>query len=354
MLCIEAATAVCQFSAVLSLVSASRVGDGRKNLSMGLRRTRRPVLSLVIAGLLLLAGARSATAEIVYLYDDLGRLVRVILEDGEAATYHYDVVGNLLEITRETGVSQTTTTTSQSDSSGGQGQIIPLTVTGTNLMGATLVCTPPGITIQNVRTDFGQMTVELVIAESAPPGPVQCEVRGVTNVAVAFSVLPTIPGHRAAAEVSVRVAELLVPSVAAGVSVRVAEPLLVDKSVLGAVSVQVAPPDTEIAIGTVSVAFQPVITSVSPATGAPATPSLAVRILGAGFSGATGVSFLRNNAVDADITVVTFSVTPDGTEVNLEIAIGPSAPLGARVIRITTPAGSSTATGTGGNLFTVQ
>src|SRR5262249_25999151 len=67
-----------------------------------------------------------------------------------------------------------------------------------------------------------------------------------------------------------------------------------------------------------------------------------------------GVSFLRNNAPDSSITVVTFSVSPDGTEVDLQIAIAPSAPVGARVIQITIGAVSSTPAGTGGNLFTVQ
>ncbi len=37
--------------------------------------------------------------KITYLYDDLGRLVRVIDENGDAATYHYDAVGNVLSIT---------------------------------------------------------------------------------------------------------------------------------------------------------------------------------------------------------------------------------------------------------------
>jgi len=318
-------------------------------------RSRARLVGVLATLVLLLGPAPPAQADIVYLYDDLGRLVRVIREDGEAATYNYDAVGNILQITRESGVSQTTTTTSQSASSGAQGQVVPLTITGTNLMGATVVCTTPGITAQNIRADFGQMTLELVIAQNVPTGPAQCEVRGITNTPLAFSVFTAIPTFLAGSPVSIQVGVPLTPFVAAGVSVRVAEPLLVvDKSVLGAISVQVGPPDAEITVGTVSVAFQPVITSVSPSTGAPATPSLAVRVLGAGFSGSTSVSFLRNNAPDSTITVVTFSVTPDGTEANLEIAIAPSAPVGARVIRITTDAGSSTAGGTGGNLFTVQ
>jgi YD repeat-containing protein len=309
--------------------------------------------ALVVALVLLATG--HASADIVYLYDDLGRLVRVILADGNAATYHYDAVGNILQITRESGVSQTTTIDSQSASTGGQGQVVPLTITGTNLSGATLVCTTPGITVQNVRTDVGQMTVELVIAPTAPTGSAQCEVRGVTTNPVAFSIITAIPAYLAGAPVSVQVAESPAPFVASGVSVLVAEPAVAsNNNVLGSVSVVVGPTTGEVAVAAVAVAFQPVITSVSPASGSPGTPSLSLRVLGAGLDGATLVSFFRNNAADSSITVVTFSVTPDGTEADVEIAIGPSAPLGLRVIGITTPAGASTALGTGGNVFNVQ
>jgi YD repeat-containing protein len=64
--------------------------------------------SLVIATLsvCLLFAATPAAADIVYFYDELNRLVRVIRDDGEAATYHYDAVGNILRITRESGVPQ--------------------------------------------------------------------------------------------------------------------------------------------------------------------------------------------------------------------------------------------------------
>ncbi|MGH7341147.1 MAG: RHS repeat domain-containing protein, partial [Candidatus Rokuibacteriota bacterium] len=284
----------------------------------------------------------AASADIVYLYDDLGRLVRVIREDGEAATYHYDAVGNILQITRESGVSQTTTVTTTSQSSGGQGTTVPLTITGTNLMGATVVCTSPGVTVQNVRTAMDQITLELVIAQNAQTGPAQCEIRGATTLALPFSILQTIPVYLAAPPVSVQVAPAFSPFVATGVSVRFADaPLFIDRSLAGAVSVQVESVDSGLATAAVTVAFQPVITSVSPATGPPGTPSLAVRLLGAGFDGATVVSFLRNNASDASITVVTFTVIADGTEINAEIAIAPGAALGPRVIRITTPAAMS-------------
>ena len=292
----------------------------------------------VLVGVLLL-GPPAAGAGIVFLYDDLGRLARVIREDGEAGSYHYDSVGNLTRITRESGVSQTTAVTSTSQSTGAQGSTVPITITGMNLIGASVVCTTSGLAVQNVHSDFDQLTLELVIDPTASTGPVQCEVRGITNVAFAFSVIRTIPAFLASP----------------GVSVRVAAPaLVVDRSVLGAVSVAIEAPGSGLAAAAVAVAFEPVVTSVSPGTGAPATPSLLVRILGAGFGGATTVNVLRQNASDPDITVVTFSVNPEGTEINAELAIGASAPPGARVIQVTTPAGQSPPLGTGANLFSVQ
>ena len=308
----------------------------------------------VLVGALLL-GPPAAGASVVYLYDDLGRLARVIREDGEAGSYHYDSVGNVLRVTRESGLSRTTTLAGASVSSGAQGATVPLTLTGSNLIGASVVCTTPGLTVQNIRTDFEQITLDLVIDPTAPLGPVQCEVRGITSVALAFSVTRSIPAFLAAPGVSVQVAAPRVPVVGTSVSVQVAAPtLVVDRSVLGTVSVEVEAPGSPLAATAVAITLEPVVTSVSPGTGAPATPSVLLRILGAGFGGATSVNVLRNNAADPDITVVTFSVNPEGTEINAEIAVGPSAPLGVRVIQVVTPAGSSTRLGTGANLFGVQ
>jgi YD repeat-containing protein len=69
-------------------------------------------------------------ARINYIYDDLGRLARVIDENGNAATYHYDAVGNLLRITRETGVPTTAAVSGLSSSSWNRGTTTTITITG--------------------------------------------------------------------------------------------------------------------------------------------------------------------------------------------------------------------------------
>jgi len=65
-------------------------------------RTR---LLLTLCSLLVVGVYLAAQSQIRYVYDELGRLVGVIDQNGDAAAYHYDAVGNLLSITR-TGPSQ--------------------------------------------------------------------------------------------------------------------------------------------------------------------------------------------------------------------------------------------------------
>jgi len=55
--------------------------------------------------LVMTASMTGQSGPVRYIYDELGRLVGVIDQNGDAAAYHYDAVGNLLSITR-TGPSQ--------------------------------------------------------------------------------------------------------------------------------------------------------------------------------------------------------------------------------------------------------
>ena len=70
-------------------------------------RTLRSVgafVVVILATLGLYICPRKLTAQgVTYLYDDLGRLKRVIDEHGDVATYNYDAVGNILSIERGAG-----------------------------------------------------------------------------------------------------------------------------------------------------------------------------------------------------------------------------------------------------------
>jgi len=162
------------------------------------------------------------------------------------------------------------------------------------------------------------------------------------QVSVALSPLPPTVDKNVTASVSVA----LTPA-----------PSTADKNVAASVSVALTPAPTTAdknVAASVSVALAPVVTSVSPASAARGTANLAITIVGSGFTGASALSFLFNNANDANITVSNLVVNAEGTQATANISIAAGAATGARVVRITTPAGSSTAAGTGGNLFTVQ
>jgi YD repeat-containing protein len=167
----------------------------RRTLGGARRRANAWCLAFfLLLSLAQLFAAAVAWADIRYFYDSLGRLVRVLRDDGESATYYYDAVGNLLRITRESGAPQSTIVTSASPTTGGRDSTVALTITGDNLAGATLSSANPGITFTNVRAGINQITADLGIALSAPLGPTTLTVRGLLgSVPIAFAVTVGAP-----------------------------------------------------------------------------------------------------------------------------------------------------------------
>jgi len=378
----------------------------------------------------LLAGAALAPtrahADVFYVYDDLNRLVAVIDAQGNAATYTYDAVGNILRIDRfdanqqpgpvritlvtptagkvgtkvqifGTGFSTTAaqnsvTFTGASASATDAGPTRLLTTVPSGAATGTISVTAPlgsatsaavfrvlgqltatpatasiivsrsaqfqaleaGIPTTNVRwavnglpggdTTVGTVTVDgLYTAPTIVPSPSTVTVTAIhkddptLTASATVAILPPQPVFLAARAVSVAVAETTSPLAAAGlVSVRVAEN-----------------PAAFAAAAPTAVAVAPVVTAVTPASGARGE-TLTLTLSGSGFGGATTATLLLNNATDTTITVANLVVNAGGTQATMDIMIDAGAPLGARVVQITMPAGSSTAAGTGGNLFTVQ
>ena len=378
----------------------------------------------------LLAGAALAPtrahADVFYVYDDLNRLVAVIDAQGNAATYTYDAVGNILRIDRfdanqqpgpvritlvtptagkvgtkvqifGTGFSTTAaqnsvTFTGASASATDAGPTRLLTTVPSGAATGTISVTAPlgsatsaavfrvlgqltatpatasiivsrsaqfqaleaGIPTTNIRwavnglpggdTTVGTVTVDgLYTAPTIVPSPSTVTVTAIhkddptLTASATVAILPPQPVFLAARAVSVAVAETTSPLAAAGlVSVRVAEN-----------------PAAFAAAAPTAVAVAPVVTAVTPASGARGE-TLTLTLSGSGFGGATTATLLLNNATDTTITVANLVVNAGGTQATMDIMIDAGAPLGARVVQITMPAGSSTAAGTGGNLFTVQ
>ncbi len=152
-------------------------------------------------------------------------------------------------------------------------------------------------------------------------------------------------------------ATVIVPKpITTAASVAVAAPAVaVDKNLMIAGSVVVTPAVTvsNNLMASGSVQHAPAVTGVSPASAARGASGVTVTLTGVGFTGATAVSFRLGNATDTNITVTNVAVSSD-TALTLTVAVASGAAVGLRVVQVTTPSGSATITGTGGNLFTVQ
>jgi len=122
----------------------------------------------LVALALSLTGPADAVADITYVYDELDRLVRVIRADGEAATYSYDAVGNLLSITRSSGV-PLGASISSSPPPLGRGNTQTLMLAGSNLFGATATGST-GVTVTTVQGQLDSVAVTVTIAGNAPLG----------------------------------------------------------------------------------------------------------------------------------------------------------------------------------------
>jgi len=155
----------------------------------------------------------------------------------------------------------------------------------------------------------------------------------------------TAPGTTAAIPVSVTVAPPPTPPQAA-------TPSAVPVSVM--VSPASAPTPATSEAAPVAVTMEPVVTGVAPASAARGTANLALTLTGAGFAGATSLTFLQNNAADSTITIADLIVNEAGTQATATISIAAGAATGGRVVQISKPSGNSTVASTGANVLTVQ
>jgi hypothetical protein len=160
-----------------------------------------------------------------------------------------------------------------------QGATLTVTISGTDLSGATTVDFASGVTVTSfqVNPDGTQITADITIDAAATPGSRDISV--------------TTP---------------------AGTD-----------TLSGAFTVQLPPP------------VPPVLTSVAPISGVCGQTLVAI-ISGTDLSGATTVDFASG------VTVTSFQVNPDGTQITADITIDATASPGTRDVSVTTPAGSDT------------
>ena len=201
-------------------------------------------------------------------------------------------------------------------------------------------------------------TTGLYTAPSTPPPVQPLTIEAVltsdpTQIATAsVRVVGQTSGLEAAAPVSVAVTPASGPAASPPVSVALAPQG--GPAASASVSVAVTPQSAPAASGPVSVSRGPVVTAVSPNTGAQGSSNLPVSLSGANCQGASAIRFLRNGATDSSLTASTVSASGDGTSVNFSLTIGGSAGTGPRVVQVVTPQGTSTNFDLGTNGFTVQ
>lgn len=411
------------------------------------------VAALVCWALFLIGLALTTQAQqpiIHYVYDDLGRLVGVVDQDGNAATYTYDAVGNILAIGRhnvaDTAGLVAITLVSPNEGKVGtpvsifgrgfsaeaaqnvvsfSGAIATVSAASTNsistavpsgaVTGTITVTTSLGTAMSpEPFTVLGVVTISPTSAVLLPKAAQQftATVSGTATPSMTWSVNGIVGGNATVGTISSAGLYTAPAAVPSPPTLTVAASNISDQALFATATVAiVAPPDrilahpvsigfaapTMIAVNSlvarpvsvgfatspitfnalvapavsvgfatltgqtaflqsspIGVALQPVIIAVSPSTGLQGVAALSILVTGAGLTGASSVSFQLNGSNDANLSASNLTVSADGIGVTFTLSIASGAVPGPRVVRITTPSGTSTAAGTGGNLFTVQ
>ncbi|MBI3001180.1 MAG: RHS repeat protein [Deltaproteobacteria bacterium] len=131
------------------------------------------LFSLFLLSLFLALGRGQLQAQVpkvIYIYDDLGRLTRVVNENNECATYEYDAVGNLLSITRDTNCLQPPTIDGLSQDTAQVGDTTCITISGSNFIGATVTTDNPDVQFSRVRVSETSIEVCLTISPFSSVG----------------------------------------------------------------------------------------------------------------------------------------------------------------------------------------
>ena len=136
-------------------------------------RGRRSLFAIVasLAVALLLAPQPASTGEERYDYDALGRLVRVIDEQGRVTEYVYDAAGNILQVVVSgPGSAQPPVVTTYSPTSIRRGETKAVQITGTALTGAHVSTADPGLEISGLQVSATQVSFTLAATAAAALG----------------------------------------------------------------------------------------------------------------------------------------------------------------------------------------
>jgi len=151
------------------------------------------LLACSVALLLTMCASAGNAAQERYDYDALGRLIRVIDEQGRVTEYAYDAAGNILQVI--TGATaQAPTVTSVSPTSIRRGETKTIQITGTGLTGAHVGTTDPGLDIAGLQASATQITFSLTATLSAVLGTQQFSISNAAgSTSASITVNPVLP-----------------------------------------------------------------------------------------------------------------------------------------------------------------
>ena len=346
---------------------------------------------------------------LTHVYDDLNRLSAVVDQQGNVATYSYDLVGNLLTIGRVNansfpGPVAITLFTPLRALIGtpvtlfGKGfRTVPtdniVTFNGTSAVvtaaepNRLVTAVPAGATTGRIvvtnadgsGTSAVDFTVGRVLAVSpltatlyvggsqtfavteggTPTTAVTWSVNGVTGGAAVVGAITTGGVYTAPAQLPADTTVQItatqqgdrLSSASASALVRVRP---IGALVSPAVSIKVADsPARLIKSADVALTRAPVITGISPSQAGPGNVTLT--LTGVGFTGATlnDLKFLLSNVIDGNFSVTSLTVQPGGASATAQVTIAGGTSTGDRVVQITASGVPSTRAGLVGNVFKV-
>src|SRR5688500_9483155 len=142
---------------------------------------------------LALASSLAHAGQERYDYDGLGRLVRVIDEQGRVTEYVYDAAGNLLRVVTG-GAAQVPSVDAFTPPSIRRAETRQVQITGTGLAGAQVSTADPALDISGLASSATQVSFNLTAGVSAALGSHTLSIRNAAGAAsLAMVVNPVLP-----------------------------------------------------------------------------------------------------------------------------------------------------------------